>query len=123
LVRKMPLILAAILVAAILVPAQAQAFKPDIVYVRASEEDEGVHFAVKVRMDKGGRNQRKVSVTYEGDRKIAKALERPPLSYYETGAYSIPSRNCYRVKVVAHNQYGTTIKHMRADMIGTNGCG
>ena len=121
--RKIPLILAAILVAAILVPAQAQAFKPDIVYVRATEDDEGVHFTVKVRMDKGGRNKRKVSVTYEGERKQAVALERPPLSNYETRAFSAPSRNCYSVKVVAHNRFGTTIKNMRADMIGTNGCG
>jgi len=111
------------LVVAILVPAQAQAFKPDIVYVRATEDDEGIAFTVKVRMDKGGRDERKVSVTYDGEKKKAIALERPPLSHYETKAYSIPSRNCYRVKIVAHNQYGTTIKNMRASLIGTNGCG
>ena len=74
-------------------------------------------------MDKGGRNKRKVSVTHDGEKKNAKALERPPLSHYETGAYSIPSRNCYPVKVVAHNRFGTTTKTMRASLIGTNGCG
>ncbi|MDX6588563.1 MAG: hypothetical protein QOI31_3036 [Solirubrobacterales bacterium] len=120
--RKLPLVLAALIVVAVLVPAQAQAFKPDIVYVRATDESEGITFSVKVRMDKGGRNQRKVSVTFEGDRKEAEPLERPPLSYYETNPYSAPVRNCYRVKVVAHNRFGTTTKNMRAGMIGTNGC-
>ncbi len=62
---------AAMLVVAVLVPAQAQAFKPDIVYVRATEDNEGITFTVKVRMDKGGRDERKVSVTYEGERKQA----------------------------------------------------
>jgi hypothetical protein len=117
------LIFAAMLVVAVLVPAQAQAFKPDIVYVRATEDNEGIRFTVKVRMDKGGRDERKVSVTYEGERKNAAPLDRPPLSHYETKAFSIPVRNCYRVKVVAHNRFGTTIENMRAGLIGTNGCG
>ncbi len=121
--RKPPVLLAAMLVVAVLLPAQAQAFKPDIVYVRATDDNEGIRFTVKVRMDKGGRNQRKVSVTYEGDRKQAQALERPPLSHYETGAYSVAPRNCFPVKVVAHNRFGTTTKNMRASLIGTNGCG
>ena len=120
--RRFPLLLAALLVVAVLVPSQAQAFKPEIIYVRAADESDGIRFTVKVRMDKGGRNQRKVSVTYDGDRRQAKPLERPPLSHYETNGYSIPTRDCYRVKVVAHNQYGTTIKNMRAPLYGTNGC-
>jgi hypothetical protein len=120
--RKLSVLLAALVAVAILVPAHAQAFKPEIIYVRATDDDEGIRFIVKVRMDKGGRNQRKVSVTHDGERKNAKALERPPLSHYETGAYSIPSRNCYPVKVVAHNRFGTTTERMRASLIGTNGC-
>ena len=64
------------LVVAILVPAQAQAFKPKIIYVRATEDNEGIAFTVKVRMDKGGRDERRVSVTYDGDRKQALALEQ-----------------------------------------------
>jgi len=121
--RRLPVLLAAIVVVAVLLPAQAQAFKPDIVYVRATEDSEGIHFTVKVRMDKGGRNQRKVSVRYDGVTKDAKALERPPLSHYETGSYSIETRNCYPVRVVAHNRHGTTTRDMRASRIGTNGCG
>jgi hypothetical protein len=121
--RKFQLILAALLVGATLVPAQAQAFKPDIIYVRATDDNEGIRFSVKVRMDKGGRNQRRVSVTYDGEEKNAEALERPPLSVYETGAFSAPSRNCYQVTVRAHNRFGTTTKTMRAATIGTNGCG
>ena len=121
--RKFPLIIAALLVVAILVPAQAQAFKPDIVYVRATDDNDGIHFTAKVRMDKGGRDERKVSITYDGERKNAAALDRPPLSHYETKAFSIPTRNCYPVKVIAHNRFGTTTKNMRAGLIGTNGCG
>ena len=120
--RKLPMLFAALTAAAVLVPAQAQAFKPDIVYVRATDESEGIHFTVKVRMDKGGRDKRRVSVTYKGDRRQAKPVEHPPLSHYETSAYSIPTRNCYRVKVVAHNRFGTTKKRMRAPLIGTDGC-
>ena len=117
------MLLAALLIAAVLVPAQAQAFKPKIIYVRATEESEGVVFTAKVRMDKGGRNKREVFVTYDGERKEARALARPPLSHYETAPYSAPIRDCYRVEVVAKNRFGTTRKSMRADMIGTNGCG
>jgi hypothetical protein len=73
-------------------------------------------------MDKGWRNQRKVSVTYNGDTQNAKSLDEPPLSNYEAGPYSGPSRDCYRVEVRAHNRYGTTTRSMRADTIGTNGC-
>ena len=75
------MLLAAFLVVAVLAPAQAQAFKPEIIYVRATDESDGIRFTVKVRMDKGGRNQRKVTVTYDGDRREAKALDRPPLSH------------------------------------------
>jgi hypothetical protein len=121
--RRVTVILAALIVIALLVPAQAQAFKPDIVYVRATEEGEGIRFTAKVRMDKGGRDERRVSVTYDGERKRAKRLDDPPVSMYETGPFAAPIRNCYRVKVVAHNQFGTTIKTMRASLIGTNGCG
>jgi len=121
--RQLPLVLAAVIVISVIVPAQAQAFKPDIINVRATDENEGIRFSVKVRMDKGGRDQRKVTVTYDGDKKNADALERPPLSIYETGAFSAPSRNCYKVTVRARNRFGTTTKTMRAATIGTNGCG
>ena len=120
--RKLPLLLAAFLALAVLVPAQAQAFKPKIVYVRATDDNEGIRFTAKVRMDKGGRDERKVSVTYKGERKRAKSIGRPPLSLFETGPFSIPVRDCYRVTVRATNQYGTTTKDVRADLIGTNGC-
>jgi len=111
------------LVVAILVPAQAHAFKPKLIYVRATEDSQGVHFAVKVRMDQEGRrSERKVAVIHDGDRKRAHPLEDPPLSHWETGAYSIPSRNCYRVTVIARNEFGKTIRNVRASMIGTNGC-
>jgi hypothetical protein len=121
--RKLSVLLAALMVVAVLVPAQAQAFKPKIIYVRATDDDEGIRFSAKVRMDKGGRAQRKVSVTYDGDRKDAESIGRPPLSFYETGPYSTGVRNCYHVTVKATNQYGSTTKDMRADLIGTNGCG
>jgi len=121
--RKLPLLLVALMAVAVLVPAQAQAFKPKIVYVRATDDDEGIRFTAKVRMDKGGRDQRKVSVAYKDERKNAKSIGRPPLSMFETGPFSIPVRDCYRVTVRAKNQYGTTTKDMRADLIGTNGCG
>jgi hypothetical protein len=121
--RKLPLIFAALMVAAVLVPAQAQAFKPKIIYVRATNDNEGIRFTVKVRMDKGGRDERKVAVTYNGNRKSAQGIDDPPVSMFETGPYaSAPVKKCYRVKVRAHNQYGTTTKTMRADRIGTNGC-
>ncbi len=120
--RKLPLFLAALMAIAILVPAQAQAFKPEIVYVRATDDDEGIRFTAKVRMDKGGRPQRKVSVKYEGDRKQATTVGKPPLSLFETGPYSTGVRNCYRVTVKATNQFGTTKKNVRAGLLGTNGC-
>ncbi len=120
--RKLSLFFAALMVVAILAPAQAQAFKPDIVYVRATDDDEGIRFTAKVRMDKGGRDQRKVSVTFRDERKNAAPLDRPPLSMYETGAFSIGTRNCYPVTVKAQNRYGTTTKSMEAGLIGTNGC-
>ena len=120
--RKLPLLLAAVMAVAVLVPAHAQAFKPKIVYVRATDDDEGIRFTAKVRTDKGGRDQRKVSVAYKDERKNAKSIGRPPLSMFETGPFrSRP--DCYRVTVRATNQYGTTTKDMRADLIGTNGCG
>jgi hypothetical protein len=120
--RRLPLLLAILMAFAIIAPTQAQAFKPEIVYVRATDDNEGIRFTAKVRMDKGGRNERKVWVTYDGERKSAKVLKEPPLSLYETGAFSIPVRKCYRVTVKARNQYGTTTKKMRADLIGTEGC-
>ena len=120
--RKSPLLLVALIAAAVLVPAQAQAFRPEIVFVRATDESEGIRFTVKVRMDEGGRDKRRVSVTYKGDRRQATYINEPPLSHWETNAYSIPTRNCYRVKVVAHNRFGTTKKRMRAPLIGTDGC-
>ena len=79
--RKLPVLLAAIIVVAVLVPAQAQAFKPDIIYVRATEDGNGIRFTVKVRMDKGRRNERKVSVRYDGVKKVADYLKQPPLSH------------------------------------------
>ena len=116
--------LAAMIVMAVLAPAQAQAFKPQIIYVRATDETEGVPFSVKVRMDKGGRKQRRVAVTYKGERKRAHALDDPPLSHYQTDPFSIPVRNCYRrVQVTARNRFGVTKRTMRAEMIGTKGCG
>jgi len=120
--RKLPLLFAALMAVAILVPAQAQAFKPKIIYVRATEDSEGVHFTVKVRMDKGGANKRKVWVTYDGDKQSAQGLDDPPLSHFEAGPYGAPSRDCYRVEVKARNRFGTTTKSMRAGMIGTDGC-
>ena len=121
--RKLPIFLAGLMALAILVPAQAQAFKPKIIYVRATDESEGVHFTVKVRMDKGGADKRKVWVTYDGDMKSAEGLNDPPLSHFEAGPYAAPSRDCYRVEVKARNRFGTTTRSMRADMIGTDGCG
>ena len=91
--RKLPLLLAAVMAVAVLVPAHAQAFKPKIVYVRATDDDEGIRFTAKVRMDKGGRDQRKVSVAYKDERKNAKSIGRPPLSMFETGPFSIPVRD------------------------------
>ena len=85
--RKLPLLLAAVMAVAVLVPAHAQAFKPKIVYVRATDDDEGIRFTAKVRMDKGGRDQRKVSVAYKDERKNAKSIGRPPLSMFETGPF------------------------------------
>jgi hypothetical protein len=114
--------LAALLAVALLGPAQAQAFKPQIIYVRATDDNEGIRFTAKVRMDKGGRDQRKVSITYKGERKRAEPLDRPPLSHYQTNAFSIPVRDCYRVEVRARNRFGVTKRTMRADLIGTNGC-
>lgn len=116
------MLLAALLISAVLMPAQAQAFKPKIIYVVATEESEGIVFTAKVRMDKGGRNQREVFVAYDGERKEARALERPPLSHYETPPYSAPVWDCYRLQVVAKNRFGTTRKTMRASLLGTNGC-
>jgi len=121
--RKLFFVLAALIVLAVVVPSQAQAFKPEIVYVRATADNEGVRFTAKVRMDKGGRDQRKVSVTYDGERKFARVLNEPPLSMYETPAYaSAPVRDCYRVTVRATNRFGTTKERLRADRIGTDGC-
>lgn len=121
--RRLFPLLAATMIAAILLPSQAQAFKPEIVYVRATDDNEGIRFTAKVRMDKqGARNQRRVSVTYDGERKRARPLKRPPLSMYETGAFSIPVRDCYRVKVRARNEFGVTKKNVRAGLLGTDGC-
>ncbi|MDQ2676751.1 MAG: hypothetical protein M3Y34_08065 [Actinomycetota bacterium] len=121
---KFRLILVALLAVALLAPAQAQAFKPEIVYVRATDDNEGVRFTAKVRMDKGGRDERKVSITYKGERKRAHPLDDPPLSHYQTGPFSIPVRDCYRgVEVRARNRFGVTKRTMRAELIGTNGCG
>ena len=120
--RKLLLSLAALVAFGGLVPAQAQAFKPEIVYVRAEDDNEGIRFSAKVRMDKGGRSERKVQITYDGVRKNAAALDRPPLSFYETGPFSAPVRDCYRVTVRAQNRYGTTTRTMRAGRMGTDGC-
>lgn len=120
--RKLPVLLAALMALAILAPAQAQAHKPEIIYVRATDDNEGIRFTAKVKMDKRAKKSRKVSVTFSGERKKAVPLFRPPLSMYETGAYSTGVRNCYSVTVTATDRFGTTIENVRAGLLGTNGC-
>ena len=116
-------LVAVLVTTGILLPTQAQAFKPDIVYVLATDDTNGIRFSAKVRMDKGGRDERKVSVTYEGDRKNAEALKPNRQSFYETGAYSAPVKDCYSVTVKATNREGTSTREMRASLIGSDGCG
>ncbi|MDQ3758978.1 MAG: hypothetical protein M3331_03425 [Actinomycetota bacterium] len=121
--RRLFLIVAALIALAALIPGQAHAFKPEIVYVRATADNEGVRFSAKVRMDKRSPNNRKVSVTYDGERKRARPLDDPPLSFYESDPFaSAPVRDCYRVTVRATNRFGTTTRTLKADRIGTNGC-
>ncbi len=121
--RRFSLLVASLFVLAVLVPAQAQAFKPEIVDVRATDDDEGIRFTVKVRMDKGGRNQRDVNVTYDGNTRNAAFLKRwAPLSFYETGPFAAPVRDCYRVEIRAKNRHGVTTRTMRAPLVGGNGC-
>ena len=107
---------------ALLAPSQAMAFKPDIVGAYATKDNAGIRFTVKVRMDKGGRSQRDVNVTYKDETKNADAIEETRLSFYETGAYDVGRRPCYRIFVVAKNRHGTTREHVRAGRLGTDGC-
>ena len=121
----MPKLLAALAVIAIgaALPTQAHAFKPEIVNVRATADSEGLRFTVKVRMDKGGRNQRDVNVTYKDDTQNAHVLDNgPPLSMYEAGPYAGPVRDCYRVHVRAKNRDGVTSRTMKAPRLGGDGC-
>jgi hypothetical protein len=122
--RRAILLFAALLLAAALSPGAAQAFKPEIVNVRATDDNEGLRFTVKVRMDKGGRDQRDVNVTYEGDTQNARYVQDPgpPLSLWEAGAYAGPRRDCYRVRIRAKNRDGVTERTMRAPRIGGDGC-
>ena len=108
---------------ALLLPASAQAFRPEIVNAIATNDNEGIRFTVKVRMDQGGRAARDVNVTFDGVTRNAPLVERNRLSSYEAGPYNGPVRDCYRIRVVAKNRDGTTRETVRAGRLGTNGCG
>ena len=121
--RKLVFCLTTLIAFGALAPAQAQTNKPEIVYVRATDDDEGIRFSAKVSMDKQSPRQRKVRVTYQGDTKQASNLEQPPLGFYETGPYGAPRRDCYRdVTVRATNRFGTTTRTVDAGRIGSDGC-
>ena len=120
--RTLTLLAALAAGSALLAPSQALAFKPDIVRAYATKDTNGIRFTVKVRMDKGGRSQRDVNVTFKDETKNAKAIDQTRLSFYETRAYDAGTRRCYRIFVVARNQHGTTREHVKAGRLGTNGC-
>jgi hypothetical protein len=108
---------------ALLLPSSAQAFRPEIVNAIATNDNEGIRFTVKVRMDRGGRAARDVNVTFGGVTKNADLVDQNRLSSYETGAYNAPVRDCYEIKVIAKNRDGTTRETVRAGRLGTDGCG
>ena len=122
--RRVSFIVVAFLALALWVPGQAQAFKPDIVFAFATDDNEGIRFTVKVRMDRGGRDQREVKVTFQGERKRAALVgNETNQSFYETGPYSASKKDCYRITVKATNKDGTTTKDLKAGRLGTDGCG
>ena len=105
-----------------LVPASAQASKPEIVNVRATAVGEGIRFTVKIKENQGEMSPRRVTVTYRGETKRATRPAPGLPSYFETDAFDAPVRDCYRVEVTATNPSGTTTKTMRASRISTEGC-
>ena len=121
--RRASFIVVAFLALAVWAPGQAQAFKPEIVFAFATDDNEGVRFSVKVRMDQGGRAKREVDVTFKGEKKNARLVQTVDQSFYEAGPYSAAQRDCYRITVKATNKDGTTTRDLRAGRIGTDGCG
>ncbi|MEJ7876117.1 MAG: hypothetical protein WKF62_05605 [Solirubrobacterales bacterium] len=122
--RRVSFIVVAFLALALWVPGQAQAFKPDIVFAFATDDNEGIRFTVKVRMDRGGRDKREVKVIFQGERKNADLVDNETnQSFYETGPYSASKKDCYPITVKATNKDGTTTRDLRAGRLGTDGCG